>query len=381
MKGFKKVRRGVWFDGRRTAILEVSIPGSRGRRRKRKTVAVSNRAEVEAAYAAFRHEVLVGPIRPTTVPTFAEYVAGHWPIGEVSRATATNETSALRVNLIPFFGSLRLDQITGATVRDFRSSLGRDGYANPSINGRLRLLRKIFGDAVRRDILTALPRQWPRPLPEPEIHNEATDVERTAFLNAFENRPAYVRLLASEAPRQGFRGVNSERAANYLYGLFRAARPVFVVAFETGLSRSDLLGLEWEHIDFENGLIRTPRKKTGVWSIIPISDICRAALSEARNRSTVSCRYVFTVEGRPYSVSTVTRYFERAKKIAGMDRPFRFHDVRHSFGSALARRGVPALIIKEAMGHANLRTTERYARVDEAALKRFVLPALNAARN
>ena len=39
---------------------------------------------------------------------------------------------------------------------------------------------------------------------------------------------------------------------------------------------------------------------------------------------------------------------------------FRFHDLRHTFGTRLANAGVDVVKIKELMGHASIVTTMRY---------------------
>jgi integrase len=68
-------------------------------------------------------------------------------------------------------------------------------------------------------------------------------------------------------------------------------------------------------------------------------------------------------------VPTVNRYFRKAKAIAGISRPFRFHDLRHTFASRLASAGVSIQVIAKALGHSNTAMAERYARPDEAALR------------
>jgi integrase len=143
---------------------------------------------------------------------------------------------------------------------------------------------------------------------------------------------------------------------------FRWSKPLFVVALETGLSKSDLIGLEWTSVDLDRGIIRIHRQKTGVAATIPISGSCRAALDECRRRPTITPRVFLTDEKAPYSVSTFERHFKLAKTLAGIERRLRVHDLRHSFGCNLASEGVPTDDIKTALGHTTARMSERYAR-------------------
>jgi integrase len=39
----------------------------------------------------------------------------------------------------------------------------------------------------------------------------------------------------------------------------------------------------------------------------------------------------------------------------------RFHDLRHTFGTAMAAAGVPMRTLQEWMGHRDIQTTQRYA--------------------
>jgi integrase len=91
-------------------------------------------------------------------------------------------------------------------------------------------------------------------------------------------------------------------------------------------------------------------------------------------------RVPLTEAGQPYSVSTINRHFKKAKTIAGIVRRFRFHDLRHSFASLLASRGVSIQVIAKALGHSSPSTSERYARPSEESL-RSVTEALDSAQN
>jgi integrase len=62
------------------------------------------------------------------------------------------------------------------------------------------------------------------------------------------------------------------------------------------------------------------------------------------------------------------RFFRLDKRIAGITRRCRFHDLRHTFASRLASGGVPLQFIARALGHKSVTTTERYARSDSSGL-------------
>ena len=58
------------------------------------------------------------------------------------------------------------------------------------------------------------------------------------------------------------------------------------------------------------------------------------------------------------------RMYERlrsALKAAGLDETYGFHSLRHSYGTALAAKGVPMRTLQEWMGHRDIQTTQRYA--------------------
>lgn len=72
---------------------------------------------------------------------------------------------------------------------------------------------------------------------------------------------------------------------------------------------------------------------------------------------TISCSAT-RLDG-PLDESALRRRYRRAQAAAGV-RPLRFHDLRHTFGSLLAMRGVDVVTIQKAMGHSALATTSRY---------------------
>jgi integrase len=228
--------------------------------------------------------------------------------------------------------------------------------------------------------------------------SKLSEDEERAFLAAFDDVAGFDAYLHEHMPRGEVREVmpaSSEPArfgSKRVYGAgirpgsaaakdyfvrFHDAKVLFIVALETGLRRGDLLNLKWRAVDLKAGVIELITGKRKRRAVIPISDACRDALDVCRSRPVVGERVFLDRDGQPYAVKTVMRYFAIAKEIAGFDdRPLRFHDLRHTYGSKLSREGVNLEFIAKTMAHSNSRITERYARPGSAALM-AVASALN----
>jgi integrase len=64
--------------------------------------------------------------------------------------------------------------------------------------------------------------------------------------------------------------------------------------------------------------------------------------------------------GRPMGRTKLTKRYKEALKRAGV-KEVRFHDLRHTFGTAMASSGLPTKALQDWLGHRDSRTTDRYA--------------------
>jgi integrase len=143
------------------------------------------------------------------------------------------------------------------------------------------------------------------------------------------------------------------------------------LAAYAGLRLGELLALRWGDIDWEGSALTVSRAlsagvetstKSGHVRRVPLSDQAAAALERLSRREhfTSPDDLVLSNElGRHLDGSALRRRYKLARDRAGL-RPLRWHDLRHTFGSRLAASGVDLVTIKSAMGHADLKTTERY---------------------
>lgn len=147
----------------------------------------------------------------------------------------------------------------------------------------------------------------------------------------------------------------------------------------TGLRLGELVGLRWEDVDMSRGLITVRRThspdghgrlqvratKSGHVRSIPILDELRPWLDAARE---TGYDRVFTGRnGGAFdsgNLARAVRWDEVRDKIATFPdgKGLRFHDLRHTFLSRLARLGVTPANLQKVAGHASITTTELYTR-------------------
>lgn len=369
--------KGLKYDPKKKiAKMEVTIAGTNGKVRKRQTLPVINEKDAEVKFVAFRERVLSGKPEPRPIadPMFRTWVKENWPVitADMKSEVAKRNESAMNLHIVPHLGHLRLSQIDIAAMKGLRSTLRskrhgkhRRPYSSASINTVLILLKSILNKAHEHGALSAVP-AFPERLKAATPMLELTADEERAFLGAFDDRDTFV----DHYKQAKFRNSMTSDHTAVLYSWFRASKPVFVLGLTTGLRRGDLLNLRWSDVHLQEKYIRVEASKTLTPVIIPLSASAIAALQECRGKKMASTTWVFTQQdGDRYSLSTLRRHFRLAKKLAGIDRRFRFHDLRHTAGSKLASAGVSLQIISKILGHSTARMSERYARPDDAAVR------------
>jgi integrase len=146
---------------------------------------------------------------------------------------------------------------------------------------------------------------------------------------------------------------------------------MFVVAAFCGLRLGELLDLRWRAVNFagssifvESSFVRdvTSTPKSGAARTVPMAPEVASALSAHARRGPIRSEsdlvFCGTRGGHVDANKLRARYYAALER-AGVKR-VRIHDLRHTFGTVCAAKGIPQTTIKEWMGHADLSTTEIY---------------------
>lgn len=139
------------------------------------------------------------------------------------------------------------------------------------------------------------------------------------------------------------------------------------LALGTGMRRGELLKLQWEDVDFENGFIHIRQPKGGKDQIIPLNQIARELLELHPHTSL----YVFPGPDGGQCKSNFRRSINRIKAAAGLPEDFRpCHGLRHHFASMLASSGqVDLYTLQRLLTHTTPDMTQRYAHLRDKALQ------------
>ena len=157
---------------------------------------------------------------------------------------------------------------------------------------------------------------------------------------------------------------------------------LYYIDLATGLRRGELLGLKWQDIDLDIGVIHVrrqvgridgkvqeaPLKTKNAYRNISIGTDAVSILREKKKQDGGRSEYVFpSPTGGPMSPDSVLKMLHRVLERAGVPE-LRFHDLRHTFATLALQNGVDIKTVSGMLGHFSAGfTLDTYAHVTTAA--------------
>ena len=311
------VSMAVFHKGR-DWYIDYYVNGFRKRERigpnKRLAETVPAKRKVEIAEGRFLD------VATRTRVRFEELAFQYLEFSKTNKRSWTRDYASMK-HLKAAFGGRYLSQITPLMIEQYKAK--RKGEVAPAtVNREVACFKHMFTKAV----------EW----------GDAT-----------ENPAGKVKLLREN--NQRLRYLTRSEMTRLVDAASAHLKPIVITALNTGMRKGEILKLKWEDVDFRQRVIIVKDTKNGQWREIPINGTLGGTLKGIRSLGP----YVFcTEQGKAFG--NVRKSFHTALKVAGIE-DFRFHDLRHTFGSQLVMAGVDLATVKELLGHKSLDMTMRYS--------------------
>lgn len=340
----------------------------------RKTVSGKTQEEVRekmAALLAAQHTGMLADAKDLTVAAFFEQWIASKERDGIKPNTVRSYRDTARLYVTPRLGRKKLEKLTPLDVEANLTGLQKDGKSPQVLSYTLRITKMALRQAVRWQML---PRNVAEGIKPPKIIRSDLQVWTPEQVAAFLDQSQTHRLHAA-----------------------------FYLALMTGMRRGELLGLQWDDIDWERSrlkvrhnlveerkeakpgkmhagkaavssvslVLQTPKTAGSRRSVVlsagtlsKLRDHQQRQAAERVNASEVwqpaaGTDFVFASEiGTATDPRNFYRWFGQILKEANVPR-IRFHDLRHTAASLMILRGIPAKTVSERLGHADVGFTLR----------------------
>jgi type 1 fimbriae regulatory protein FimE len=132
------------------------------------------------------------------------------------------------------------------------------------------------------------------------------------------------------------------------------------LTYRHGLRAAEAVGMCWDQIDLDNGILHVRRSKGGNPSTHTMERDELRDLRRLRKEAGNSLHLFETERGGPMSVDALQYIVRAAGRLAGLDVEAHPHMLRHAAGYCLINEGVDVRLVQDFLGHKNIATTAHY---------------------
>ena len=339
----------------------------------RKTIH-GTKKEAEVELAKFVTEVQNGLVIDGKSLKFSEFVdvwKRDYGSKELASTTYKRYCRMLETRILPYFGHFYINKIRPTDIMKFYDLLEKDtqlvrkkgnngSKTKKPLSGKTilehhRLLRAMLHRAVYWQLIVSNPAERVQPPRAKKPKRKSYDDEQTKIL--LEN----LEKLTVEDTKY---------------------KVAIILTIFTGVRLGELMGLEWQDVDFRNGIISINRSSQylsdmGVFTKVPktessireiaIPEFIISLLEEYKlwyedQKSlygelwTNSDRLFVQADGKPMHPSSISKWFVKYVSTIGLP-VINFHGLRHTNASLLVAQNVDIAVVSARLGHAQISTT------------------------
>ncbi len=174
--------------------------------------------------------------------------------------------------------------------------------------------------------------------------------------------PAYKFVKLKEQPSEikTITLADAKAIYDYLPLMNERNRLIFLLFFQTGIRRNELINIKVNNIDFEKMRILLETTKNGKNRYCYFDEETKILINDVINKN--KCRtnpYLFALgNGHIDKIRINTIFFEVKKKLG--IKSLSPHKIRHFYATQLLKNGADINTVRKLLGHSKLETTQRY---------------------
>lgn len=154
------------------------------------------------------------------------------------------------------------------------------------------------------------------------------------------------------------------------YGKHPQLPTACLFSMHTGLRRSDILNLRWEHFVNRGNRVYLEKEilKTGIFVSLPLSDDALRIIGELKEKGPVFADLTVTI---------LNIHISKWLESAHITKHITFHCFRHTFAMMLTENGTPINIVATLLGHRQLSSTQAYSKVTRKMAEDAIIKSNN----
>jgi len=264
-----------------------------------------------------------------------------------SPKTVLEYRGVLDRHVLPYIGSVRLNQLDGEKLARWQAQLAKKGISNDIRFRTVKILRTALNYAVKMRLLP---------------FNPAMAIDRPQLAKK------EMRTLEPEDVSRLIQVCKHERLGDAI-----------VLAVATGLRRGEILGLQWSAVNLSERVLvvrhtleempnarrlKEPKTSAGrrVVALEPVAvdalkNRLRKAQEEGFDQETVPTVFPNELGGFQHGSNFDRRVWHPIRKAAELPEDFHFHELRHTHVSLLLAAGIDLKTIQQRVGHADYALT------------------------
>lgn len=375
--GIFQLPNGTWgyrarienqFDIRRTRDRNGLIMKTAAAAEKERNWAIANELQRRRDKEAERYGLKAGTVAD---------VYEHCVVPESQKkayGTVCKQRSLWKNHFRARWGQRDIKSLSAGEINLWLSELLDDDYSYAYVESFLKFFYVIVGTAYRHNYINRLQ------------YSKLCEDKKSRILMPFEKPKTDIVVYNKEELRQlDTYFLNTPVQTAYMIGKF------------CGLRINETFGLKWDHVCFEGGYIKIDRQQqyiNGLLSLVPpktknayrnvvmpqslinhlllIKSEISALTQDEKQKRELRARRIIDIDGSVISATELVncsvdgtlytrnsfKYHARELKKRGIE--FRYHNLRHTYGSRMANAGVPQHLLLKMMGHGSINVTQQY---------------------